>query len=286
MKPFYNLFIIIFIILLSMLFLVTGSSPARTGSGPVKRIVSLSSSLTDQVNDLGAADLLVGVTMFNPGYRGNAAVVGSYVQPDMERIISLRPDIVLVSDEDSIQTSALADRFGLRYYRSGRVFNFDDICAGYLQLADLIGKDKYGKRMVESYRERLEVIKKPGHAPRIVFLVSAKPLITVSGNSYINSIIESAGGRNIFKNENTAYPILSMESLLMSSPDAVITMSIADRDFMRDMLKGYRHVRFSRNNNIFAAGDTSIPYYSPGRYVEAVEKISSLFAEINCEEMD
>ena len=286
MKHGYSLFIIIFAALLALLFLETVSSPARTVSGPVSRVVSLSSSLTDQVYDLGAADLLVGVTMFNPGYRGNAAVVGSYVQPDMERIISLRPDIVLVSDEDSIQTSALADRFGLRYFRSARVFNFNDICAGYLQLAELIGKDKYGKRMVESYKRRLELVKKPSHAPRVVFLVSAKPLITVSGNSYINSIIESAGGINIFKNENTAYPILSMESLLMCGPDALITMSIADSDYMRHMLKGYRHVRFSRSNNIFAAGDTSIPYYSPGRYVEAVEKISSLFAEIKCEETD
>lgn len=286
MKHGYSLFIIIFAALLALLFLVTGSSPARSGNGPVSRIVSLSSSLTDQVYDLGGADLLVGVTMFNPGYRGDAAVVGSYVQPDMERIISLRPDIVLVSDEDSIQTSALADRFGLRYFRSGRVFNFDDICAGYLQLAELTGKDKYGKRMVESYRRRLELVKKPAHSPRIVFLVSAKPLITVSGNSYINSIIESAGGINIFKNENTAYPILSMESLLMSSPDAVITMSIADMACMRDMLKDYRHVSFSLNNNIFASGDASIPYYSPGRYVEAVEKISSLFAEIKREETD
>ena len=280
MKSGYNLFIIIFAVLLTMLLFTSGTTPARRAGGTVNRIVSLSSSLTDQVNDLGAADMLVGVTMFNPMYKGHAAVVGSYVQPDMEKIISLRPHIVLVSDEDSIQTSLLADRFGLRYYRSARVFNFDDICAGYVQLAGLIGKENFALQQVESYRGRIGSVKKPAHAPRIVFLVSAKPLITVSANSYINSIIESAGGINIFKNENTAYPILSMESLLLCNPDAVITMMENDRDYIMEMLKAYRHIRFSRNNNIFATGDSSIPYYSPARYVEAVEKISSIFAGI------
>lgn len=263
-----------------MLLFTSGTTPARRAGGTVNRIVSLSSSLTDQVNDLGAADMLVGVTMFNPVYKGPAAIVGSYVQPDMEKIISLRPNIVLVSDEDSIQTSMLADRFGLRYYRSARVYSFDDICAGYVQLAGLIGKDNFALQQVKSYKERIALVKRPAHAPRIVFLVSAKPLITVSANSYINSIIESAGGINIFKNENTAYPILSMESLLLCNPDAVITMMENDRDYIMDMLKRYRHVRFSRNNNIFATGDSSIPYYSPARYVEAVEKISSIFAGI------
>lgn len=279
MKSVYNLYIVIFIILLCILVSVTGGSSARKSTGPVNRVVSLSSSLTDQVNDLDAAGLLVGVTMFNPVYNGDAEIVGSYVQPDMEKIIRLRPDIVLVSDEDSIQTSMLADRFGLRYFRSGRVFGFDDICDNYLQLARILGIGSRGGQKVKSYRERLEAVRKPAVPPRIVFLVSARPLITVSGKSYINSIVKSAGGINIFENENTAYPILSMESLIMCNPDAVITMMNSDREYLFDMLKDYRHVRFSRNN-IFVSGDGSIPYYSPARYVEAVEKLASLFAEI------
>lgn len=280
MKSGYNLFIVIFILLLVLLFSVTGNIPARTAEGRVSRIVSLSSSLTDQVNDLGAGDLLVGVTMFNPVYSGGAVLVGSYVRPDMEKIINLRPDIVLVSDEDSIQTSVIAGRFGLRYFRSGRVFCFDDICEGYLRLARMLGRGGYGESRIKSCRERLEAVSRPALAPRIVFLVSAKPLITVSGNSYINSIIKSAGGINLFESGKTAYPILSLESLVMCDPDAVITMSAADRDYLRVVLGGYKRVRFSRSNNIFAAGDGSIPYYSPPRYVEAVEKFASLFAEI------
>jgi len=279
----YNIFIVIFIALLFLLFSVTGGSPARPGSGSIKRVVSLSSSLTDQVNDLGAADMLTGVTMFNPGYRGNAVVVGSYVRPDMERIIALRPDIVLVSDEDSIQNSGPALYFGLRFFRSGRAFNFDDICRGYMQLAGILGRGEYGEQRVELYRQRLELVKRPLRAPRVVFLVSVKPLITASGSSYINSIIESAGGINVFKNEKSAYPILGLESLLLADPDAVITMMEGDRDFLVTRLKDYSRVRFIRNNNIFSSGDGSIPYYTPGRYVEAVETISLLFAGIKYE---
>jgi iron complex transport system substrate-binding protein len=279
----YYIFIVIFIALLFLLFSVTGGSPARSVSGSIKRVVSLSSSLTDQVNDLGAADRLVGITMFNPGYRGDAVVVGSYVRPDIERIISLRPDIVLVSDEDSIQHSGPAQHFGLRFFRSGRVFNFDDICRSYVQLAGILGRGNYGEQRVELYRQRLELVKRPPGAPRVVFLISVKPMITVSGNSYINSIIESAGGINVFKNEESAYPILGMESLLLADPDAVITMLEGDRDFLAAILKKYSRARFIRNNNIFSSGDGSIPYHAPGRYVEAVETVSSLLVGIKYE---
>jgi ABC-type Fe3+-hydroxamate transport system substrate-binding protein len=108
-------------------------------------------------------------------------------------------------------------------------------------------------------------------------------MITVSGNSYINSIIESAGGINVFKNEESAYPILGMESLLLADPDAVITMLEGDRDFLAAILKKYSRARFIRNNNIFSSGDGSIPYHAPGRYVEAVETVSSLLVGIKYE---
>ena len=280
MKSGYYSFCIIFIILLCLLAFATGGSPVRQAGPAIGRIVSLSPSLTDQVDDLGASDMLAGVTMFNPEYRGNAEVLGSYVSPDIERIIRLRPDIVLVSDEDSIQTSLLAGRFGLRCFRFGRVFSFEDICLNYMELAGLIGRSGYGRRKLESYRARLGRIKKPERIPRVVFLVSARPLITVSGGSYINSIINFSGGQNLFEGETGPYPILSVESLVTRDPDAVITMNIGDRDYITHIFKDYRHLRFARKNNIFAAGDSSIPYYSPERYVESVEQFSAIFSEI------
>ena len=113
-----------------------------------------------------------------------------------------------------------------------------------------------------------------------MFLVSVRPLITVSGESYINSIIEDAGGVNLFHDENTPYPILSLEYLLMADPDAVVTMNADDRDYLASMLEDYGGARFVRLSNIFATGDGSVPYYSPERYVESVEKFALIFRGI------
>jgi ABC-type Fe3+-hydroxamate transport system substrate-binding protein len=128
---------------------------------------------------------------------------------------------------------------------------------------------------ISEYRNRISRISRPETPPRIVFLVSLKPLVTVSGGSHISSIIGDAGGENPFADAETPYPILSLESLLLSGTDALIVMTMGcsydDSFFSR-----YKNVDFIRKGNIFTIGEENIPYYTPLDYTISVEKISSL----------
>ncbi len=281
MKSMRLLTVIIFGLLLCAMSGAMEVNPFFNPAFMAKRIVSLSPSVTDQLNDLGAADLLVGVTPWNPEYKGPAVIVGDYLRPDIEKILGLRPDVVLLSDEDSVQSSVIPGRFGLRCIRFGRVKGFQDICRNYMQLASMTGTGIDAEKKIQSYKERLSRIKRPGPALRVVFLVSARPLITVSGASYITSIISDAGGTNIYESERNPYPILNLESLVTSGADIVLVMNPDDCNYVKDMVKDFKSAEFVKMKNIYATGDTTVPYYSPGKYVESAELFAKIFSGMN-----
>mgnify|MGYP001244307973 FL=1 len=245
------------------------------------RIVSLSPSITRQIADLGAGNLLVGITegALRPELKSES--VGSYMSPNLEKIISLRPDLVIISEEDAyIQKAPLLKQFGLRVVELGKNSDFESMCANYKKLAAMIGQGETAEEKLAEYRARLERIVKPAEPPGIVFLVSVKPLITVSEGAHVSSIISDAGGVNVFSKAKTAYPILSLESLLLSRADAIIVMNREDVDHLYVLIRGFSNTDFAMNNNIFTTGDEIIPYYTPHDYTVSVEKIASIIGRI------
>jgi ABC-type Fe3+-hydroxamate transport system substrate-binding protein len=252
------------------------------------RIVSLSPSITSQIIDLGAEENLAGVTPYCPIKKTGIAIVGTYINPSIEMIISLTPDIVFMSEEDrDIQRDNFFKKFGLKYYKFGRNDNFETICEHYKKLALMIGKKDLAEKKIDSYVNRLNKIRtlatyreSGDHHTRLgsntiktVFLVSVKPLVTVSDQSYISDIIKHAGGINIFNNLNNPYPILTLESLIIKQPDIVIVMNHGDELYLSSRLKNFQNIEFINKKNVFALGNENIPYYTPKDYVISVEKI-------------
>ena len=173
-----NILLFLLIILSSSL-TCSGDSKEKNSSG--LRIVSLSPSITSQVIDLGAEDNLVGITPYCKSTK-EIAIVGTYVNPSIEIIISLRPDIVLMSEEDSdTQRDNFFKKFGLKYYKFDRNENFETICDNYKKLSDIIGIRNYAEKKIASYTDGLNKIKTSDVKLKVVFLVSVKPLIAVSG---------------------------------------------------------------------------------------------------------
>jgi ABC-type Fe3+-hydroxamate transport system substrate-binding protein len=195
----------------------------------------------------------------------------------MEKIIALNPDLVLVSEEDRyIQKLPLLEKFGLRVEVLARNRDFNSMCGNYRRLAAITGRSETAELKISEYKSRISRIVRPATPPKIVFLVSVKPLVTVSGDSHISAIINDAGGCNPFADADTAYPILSLESLLLSGADAVIIMTMGYDYDIKSLISGYKNVDFITKGNVFTTGDENIPYYTPRDYTISVEKISSL----------
>ena len=261
----------------------SGDAPEEN-SGSFK-IVSLSPSVTSQIIDLGAEDHLAGVTPYCPINKKNIAIVGTYINPSIETIILLKPDIVFMSEEDSdIQRDNFFKKFGLKYYKFGRNDSFESICDNYRKLSDILGKRAHAEKKINSYIDRLNIIKRRGesmYSPiKTAFLISVKPLITISGQSYISDIIHKSGGTNIFKDLKNPYPILTLEALVIKQPDAVIVMNPGDELYLTEKLKDFQSIEFVNKKNIFALGDENIPYYTPKDYVISVEKIYEILNHV------
>jgi ABC-type Fe3+-hydroxamate transport system substrate-binding protein len=259
-----------------------GEHKSRNENISGKRIISLSPSITGQIIDLGAEDNIVGVTPYHPPLKKEVPLVGTYITPSIEKIILLKPDIIFMSEEDGeIQRSTFFDKFGLKYYRFGRNNDFKAICSNYSLLAGMIGRSDYAEKKIEYYKSRLKNIKRNNSKLKVAFLVSVKPLITVSGQSHISDIIREAGGINIFEEIKNPYPILTLEALIVKNPDAVIIMIQGEEKYLYDRLKNFSGIDFLKRKNIFVAGDGTIPYYTPKEFVLSVEKISEILSHVN-----
>jgi len=275
--------VISFIIILSA-FLHMGCDDAKNRNidRPVERIISLSPSITGQIIDLGAEDKIVGVTPYHPPLKKEVPLVGTYITPSIEKIVTLKPDMIFLSEEDGdIQRNSFFEKFDLKYHRFGRNRDFKSICSNYTILAGIIGKSEIAESRISYYESRLKKIKKDGSELRVAFLISVKPLITISKLSHISDIIRKAGGVNVFDELDNPYPILTMESLIMKNPHVVIVMSPGDDAYLYHQLRDFTKVDFINKKNIFVSGYENIPYYSPKEFILSVEKIAGILNLVN-----
>ncbi|MBN2158426.1 MAG: ABC transporter substrate-binding protein [Spirochaetes bacterium] len=265
-----------------MLLFCAPAGEGRTAPGRIGRIVSLSPSITRQIVDLDAAKLLAGVTSYDDYRRPGVAIVGTLVQPNIERIIMLEPDIVLFSEEDGqVQNVERIARTGLGVCRFRRNRDFTGICENYLDLGRMVGRERKALSALRRYREDLDRIKKTGMAGRrtsVAFFVSCRPLIAASPDSFVGKIIRDAGGACAYGGTGRPYPLVSMESLLDADPDLIILMA-GEGDagiFIRELSEDFGSLRAVAGGNIHAIPPDTIPYYTPGDYVASAETIARI----------
>ena len=241
-------------------------------------IVSLSPSITRQLVDLNAEDLLVGVTSYSPPLSRKIEIVGSIVVPNFEKILLLKPSVVLYSQEDSLtQQLDPLKASGLMLRSFGRNNNFEAICKNYIELGRIINKQLEAESKVAAYKKELIAAKKDSLNISVLMLVSWKPLISVSNDSFIGHIINDAGGKNIFNNTVSSYPLISSEAVALRDPDAVIIMTEGDGSGFAELFRSFS-LRAIKNNNVFTIDPEHIAYYTPRDYIAAVNEIAKIIS--------
>jgi iron complex transport system substrate-binding protein len=196
-----------------------------------QRIVTLAPSLTEIVYFLGLGDHVVGVTQFS-SYPPEAELkpkVGSYVNLNAERIITLAPDLVIsTADGNQPAVIGLLEKAGIPVYvvdpRNTRevietVVDIGRVC-GVLDKAVALAHE------LSSRVDRI-VSKTVGLDRPLVFLqVNAKPIMTVNGKTFSSDLIRLAGGRNMTDGARITYPRISLEEVIRQGPDVIIVSSM------------------------------------------------------------
>lgn len=200
-----------------------------------ERVVSLAPSLSEIVMELGAADLLVG--LLDGGERPAALAqvpsVGRYGQLDMERLLSLKPDLILLwpGSVGPAQRAQL-QRLNIPVYVA-EPHNLEQLTTQVQAIAERLGRADAGRQLAEPLRQRLAELRqryRRAEPLRVFYQVWNSPLYTVGGGQIISDALTVCGARNVFDDLKLPAPQVSIESVLQRNPELILVSDQAQMD--------------------------------------------------------
>jgi iron complex transport system substrate-binding protein len=196
----------------------------------IERVVSLAPNLTEIVYAVGAGNRLVGNTTFcdYPPPAKDVAKIGNTLQPSIERILVLRPQLVLVSTASQLEafTKQLNEHQIAVYVTDPH--DLEGVFRSILGVGNLLNESAAASELVKQLRARNEQVERAvagRPAVSVFFQLSGQPLYTAGKTSFVTNLIERAGGRSVTADVNEAWPRLSDEAALASRPEAIIMLS-------------------------------------------------------------
>ncbi len=250
-------------------------------NNPPSRIVSLAPSITELIFAIGQGERVVGVTRYcnYPPQTSSIAKVGGMLDPDYERILLLKPDIVMMSKEGSRRdVVSRLESLGIKTFILGSG-SIPQILDSIRILGKLTNSEDKSESLINGIIERIESIRKQSRGlrrTRVLFLIWERPMIAVGGGTFIDEMIELAGGLNVARNGNTKYPRLSREDILRMNPEVIILGGDVDGKYLSGedgsllkMVDAIKDGRVYRVNPDY--------YERPGpRFIEGVEELFSI----------
>ena len=197
-----------------------------------QRLISTAPSITELLYALGLGDRIVGVDRFSryPPEAARKTSIGDYAAPNLEMVAGLKPTLVLIPVNpvqlrqrlEALHLNVLElDQEGL-----AKMFN------SFRQVGDATGTADQAKKLVDSTKQQLDNIRaraSKSKSTKVMFIVGRAPngldgLMAVGHASYLNELIEIAGGTNIFNDASAGYVKISLEEVLARNPDVIIDM--------------------------------------------------------------
>jgi len=219
---------------------------AITIEEPPQRVVSLAPSITEMLFALGLGNRVVGVDSYSdypPEVKslereGKIRVIGGYWNPDIEKILSLNPDLVIADVGAHARFRATFESYGLRviYVHGWSAKSVKDIYGDIQLLASVFGVEDRGAELATSITNAIEAIEEKlskTNATRVkVFLLLSPPTYgfwTTGSGTYLNELIQLAGGTNVFS-DKYGWIQVSREEILKRNPQIIIVCLMGSRE--------------------------------------------------------
>ena len=197
-----------------------------------RRIVSTAPSITEILYALGLGDSVVGDTTFctYPPEARNKPKVGTFLQPDLERILALRPTLVLVI-KNPIGVTAKLRSLGLHAEELDQD-SVAGIRASITQVGELTGRRNEAARLnasLETQFAEVRALAAKYRRPSVLFLVGRAPgtlqgMVGAGGGTFIDELLQLAGANNALAGSAMQYPNVSLEQILTRDPDVILDM--------------------------------------------------------------
>jgi len=249
-----------------------------------KRIISLSPANTEILFALGLDEEIVGVTEFcnyPPEAKGKEKI-GGYSNPNLEKIVSLKPDLILADYGNPIKGIKQIESLG--YTLVGlNPKTIEDILRNIKLVGKITGKTKEASELISNMKERLKSVEErvrnldEDEKVRVLYVIWYKPLWTAGSGTFIDELIKKAGGINI-ASELSGYKQMSLEKVIEKNPQVIVVGESKDQPNLVKTVKEETTLSGTdafRNNRIYTI-DTDIVSRSGPRIVDALEQLAKL----------
>lgn len=247
----------------------------------IQRVVSLAPSLTETIYALGLQDRLVGDTDFcdYPAEAQKKTKVGGGINPSIETIASLHPDLVLATyNFNRVETVETLKGLGIPSYTTDP-HTVDEIISSTEKIAEVMGAPEAGKSVAEDMEKHLGALQErlKGTAPRsVLFVVWSEPLVSIGKHTFIADALRRAGAVSIVDSAQ-GWPETNLEEVARLQPEYLVFASSHSETMARDFdvlanRPGWRLLDAVRNRR-FAIISDAVNRPAP-RIVSAIEDLA------------
>lgn len=259
--------------IISLIFLIFSTS----SFAEPQRIISLAPSVTETLYYLKAQDRVVGVSNYCnwPEEARKKPKVGGMINPSYEKILALRPDLVIISKDvtpKEVYERLVAFNIKVHIYMPR---GLKDLPEEVLKLGKAIGKEKEARKVISDFQIQIKEIKKVFNGQKALFIIWSEPLTVVEKSSHINEIMNLLGLKNIAKSKS-----INLEEIIKKNPD-LIFLGSGHKSLPDRLLSQLKDTNAVKKGYVFYVSD-KVYHLSP-RIIEGIKEMAEIGYNLNNE---
>lgn len=276
MKRIPLIVVLIALIALGAVLLVLRSRPGPPVPSAGHRIVSLAPNLTETLFVLGAGNEVVGVTSYcnYPPEAQTREKVGDFINPSLEEIVSLRPDLVLLEKWSSSKVSRRLSQLNLRVCETISPVSIGQVYEVITQVGNATGRRGEAADLIAQMRRRIEAAKQRSSRFKYhpsVYVEIDPPSWTVGRRSYTSEAVGIAGGHNLFDDMDRPSLLVSKEKVLEKNPDVILSFAVKAAEIRAR--PGWGGLKAVKQGHIIDDFNRDLLSRGTFRLVEGIEKL-------------
>lgn len=270
--------IITFLVLIVLLFINTCSFSQT----PKLRIISLAPSTTEILFALGLDDEILGVSLFcnYPPKARTKEKVGTFSQPNIEKILSLRPDFIFCTGLEQKPAIAQLRQLNLKVCVSDPA-NLKELFVSIKEIGVLTKREKEAEGLIRKMQEEIKEISSEVQfipqekRPKVFVEIWHEPLMTIGKGTFIDELITLAGGLNIAYDTRNPYGYFSAEQVIKRNPDCIILGYMSKEKPLKTFKKrlGWTKISAVQNNRIYSDINPDLFLRAGPRLTEGLKEI-------------
>lgn len=217
------------------------------------KVVSLAPSITKELIYLGVEDQIVGITSYCTLAKTKPElVVGSAIDINIERILLLKPDIVIATGLTKGENIETLESNGVKVYTVGKLDSYQEICHELLAIGKMVERQQEAARIIQTTNEKIDSLRQTiqtNDSLSLFFQIGAKPLFAVIPNTFMDDLISFAKCKNIAF--DMQHGTVSRETVINRNPDViyVATMGIVGEE-EKQIWESYKDLSAVKNKKV------------------------------------